>query len=146
MNFRLDIFQDSVAVRDFKNGILHTNNRSNKGGFSMPQTGTPRQGELPPAAKAVIALMRKAGLKVETDTAKMREALSRAMQFAIRAWHGTPHDFKKFLLSGIGTGEGAQVHGYGLYFAGEVIDTDAVTGGFNLQIAWSTGYLAGSSV
>ena len=34
----------------------------------------------------------------------------------------------------------------GLYFAGEVIDSDAYTGGFNLQIAWSTGYLAGNSV
>lgn len=34
----------------------------------------------------------------------------------------------------------------GLYFAGEVLDTDALTGGFNLQIAWSTGYLAGSSI
>ena len=33
----------------------------------------------------------------------------------------------------------------GLYFAGEVLDLDAVTGGFNLQIAWSTGYLAGVS-
>lgn len=31
----------------------------------------------------------------------------------------------------------------GLYFAGEVLDVDALTGGFNLQIAWSTGYLAG---
>ena len=31
----------------------------------------------------------------------------------------------------------------GLYFAGEVIDVDAYTGGFNLQIAWSTGRLAG---
>lgn len=31
----------------------------------------------------------------------------------------------------------------GLYFAGEVLDLDAVTGGFNLQIAWSTGWLAG---
>ena len=31
----------------------------------------------------------------------------------------------------------------GLYFAGEVMDLDAVTGGFNLQIAWSTGHLAG---
>ena len=30
----------------------------------------------------------------------------------------------------------------GLYFAGEVIDVDALTGGFNLQIAFSTGYLA----
>ncbi len=31
----------------------------------------------------------------------------------------------------------------GLYFAGEILDVDGVTGGFNLQIAWSTGYLAG---
>ena len=31
----------------------------------------------------------------------------------------------------------------GLYFAGEIIDVDAYTGGFNLQIAWSTGYTAG---
>ena len=33
----------------------------------------------------------------------------------------------------------------GLYFAGEVLDLDALTGGFNLQIAWSTGHLAGCS-
>ncbi|MCD7752546.1 MAG: NAD(P)/FAD-dependent oxidoreductase [Lachnospiraceae bacterium] len=34
----------------------------------------------------------------------------------------------------------------GLYFAGEVLNLDALTGGFNLQIAWSTGFLAGDSV
>jgi predicted Rossmann fold flavoprotein len=34
----------------------------------------------------------------------------------------------------------------GLYFAGELLDLDAMTGGYNLQIAWSTGYLAGSSI
>ncbi|MDD6217266.1 MAG: NAD(P)/FAD-dependent oxidoreductase [Roseburia sp.] len=33
-----------------------------------------------------------------------------------------------------------------LYFCGEVMDLDALTGGYNLQIAWSTGYLAGISV
>ncbi len=33
----------------------------------------------------------------------------------------------------------------GLYFAGEVLDLDALTGGFNLQIAWSTGYIAGEN-
>ena len=33
-----------------------------------------------------------------------------------------------------------------LFFAGEILDTDAFTGGFNLQIAWSTGALAGSSI
>lgn len=34
----------------------------------------------------------------------------------------------------------------GLYFAGEVLDLDALTGGFNLQIAWSTGYAAGNAI
>lgn len=34
----------------------------------------------------------------------------------------------------------------GLYFAGEVLDLDALTGGFNLQIAWSTGYAAGNVI
>ena len=34
----------------------------------------------------------------------------------------------------------------GLYFAGEIIDCDAYTGGFNLQIAWATAYAAGSAV
>ena len=34
----------------------------------------------------------------------------------------------------------------GLYFAGEILDVDAYTGGFNLQIAWSTGALAGGSI
>ena len=34
----------------------------------------------------------------------------------------------------------------GLYIAGEMLDIDALTGGFNLQLAWSTGYLAGSSL
>ena len=34
----------------------------------------------------------------------------------------------------------------GLYFAGEIIDCDAYTGGFNLQIAWATAYAAGTAV
>src|SRR5438477_11633138 len=33
----------------------------------------------------------------------------------------------------------------GLYFAGEVLDIDGVTGGFNFQNAWTTGYIAGHS-
>ena len=35
---------------------------------------------------------------------------------------------------------------FGLYFAGEIIDCDAYTGGFNLQIAWATAYAAGMAV
>jgi predicted flavoprotein YhiN len=34
----------------------------------------------------------------------------------------------------------------GLYFAGEVLNLDGPTGGYNLQIAWSTGWVAGDSV
>lgn len=34
----------------------------------------------------------------------------------------------------------------GLYFAGEIIDIDSMTGGYNLQLAWSSGYLAGISI
>ena len=37
--------------------------------------------------------------------------------FRQSAWHGTPHDFDGFDLGAVGTGEGAQVHGWGLYFA-----------------------------
>jgi hypothetical protein len=32
-----------------------------------------------------------------------------------------------------------------LYFAGEVLDIDAITGGFNLQAAWTTGFIAGKA-
>lgn len=42
---------------------------------------------------------------------------SDAVRFMI-AWHGSPHDHDKFDSSKIGTGEGAQAYGYGLYFAG----------------------------
>lgn len=42
------------------------------------------------------------------------------------------------------TMESKKVHG--LYFIGEVLDLDAVTGGYNLQIAWSTGYLAAQAI
>lgn len=34
----------------------------------------------------------------------------------------------------------------GLYFAGEVVDVDGVTGGFNFQSAWTTGWVAGSAI
>ena len=34
----------------------------------------------------------------------------------------------------------------GLFFAGEVLDIDAITGGFNLQAAWSTGYVCARNI
>lgn len=42
-----------------------------------------------------------------------------AVRQVIRAYHGSPYDFDRFDASKIGTGEGAQAYGHGLYFAGE---------------------------
>ncbi|MDX9917679.1 MAG: NAD(P)/FAD-dependent oxidoreductase [Gudongella sp.] len=74
----------------------------------------------------------------------------------INAIKGFPMDFKGFrpISEAIVTSGGVSVKEIdpstmeskilpGLFFAGEVIDVDALTGGYNLQIAYSTGYLAG---
>ena len=55
-------------------------------------------------------------ISTDADLVKAREE---NQSFYQSAWHGSPHDFVEFLLSAIGTGEGAQVHGWGLYFAKE---------------------------
>lgn len=47
---------------------------------------------------------------------KEADDLGKALE-PIRAYHGSPHDFDKFSLDKIGTGEGAQAYGHGLYFA-----------------------------
>lgn len=77
----------------------------------------------------------------------------------VRALKNFPMHFKGFrpIEEGIVTSGGINVKEInpstmeskiipGLYFAGEIIDIDALTGGYNLQIAYSTGYLAGINV
>ena len=51
----------------------------------------------------------------EKDLDKLRKKHN--YQYYQSAWHGSPYDFDKFDLGAIGTGEGNQVHGWGLYFA-----------------------------
>lgn len=51
----------------------------------------------------------------ENDLDKLRKQHN--YQYYQAAWHGSPHDFDEFDLGAIGTGEGNQVHGWGLYFA-----------------------------
>ena len=51
----------------------------------------------------------------ENDLDKLRKKHN--YQYYQSAWHGSPHDFDEFDLGAIGTGEGNQVHGWGLYFA-----------------------------
>lgn len=52
----------------------------------------------------------------------------------IRAYHGSPHDFDRFDLSKIGTGEGAQAYGHGLYFA----ENEGVARSYRDNLAKST--------
>jgi hypothetical protein len=49
----------------------------------------------------------------------------------IRAYHGSPHDFERFDMSRIGTGEGAQAYGHGLYFA----ENPAVAGEYKQRLS-----------
>jgi hypothetical protein len=66
-------------------------------------------GELVSAALPFMGLPKKA--------AKAVQSAATAAKKGIRAYHGSPYDFDKFSLSQIGTGEGAQAYGHGLYFA-----------------------------
>mgnify|MGYP001715752426 CR=1 FL=1 len=54
-----------------------------------------------------------------------------------RAWHGTPYYFKYFDLGAIGTGEGAQVHGWGLYFA----EAKGTAMGYRSTLSEAVGYI-----
>jgi hypothetical protein len=65
---------------------------------------------------ALTAIPGAKGAKVAADAAEG------AAKKAIKAYHGSPHDFDRFDMSKIGTGEGAQAYGHGLYFA-EAEDT-----------------------
>jgi hypothetical protein len=65
---------------------------------------------------ALTAIPGAKGAKVAADAAEG------AAKKAIKAYHGSPHDFDRFSLDKIGTGEGAQAYGHGLYFA-EAEDT-----------------------
>lgn len=89
--------------------------------------------------------------KVNEITKEERRAFAALIQHVPLTVTGT-RDFKEAIITRGGvkvqevnpsTMESKLVRG--LYFAGEVLDLDAFTGGFNLQIAWSTGYLAGES-
>jgi hypothetical protein len=65
------------------------------------------------------AVQQAAGQWREGDKLGAAETMATAMpmQGAIRAYHGSPHKFDRFDISKIGTGEGAQAYGHGLYFA-----------------------------
>jgi len=112
-------------------------------------------GQLLPA-KLIPVIMEKSGILPERQVNEITRQERRRLVEAIKNFQLTLtklRDYNEAIITQGGvqvkeinasTMESKKVQG--LYFAGEVLDLDAVTGGFNLQIAWSTGYLAGSSV
>jgi len=62
-------------------------------------------------------LVKRGKLEVVRNANDLPQQMQKAFLKMV-AWHGTPHDVDKFSSSKIGTGEGAQAYGYGLYFAG----------------------------
>ena len=84
---------------------------SETAGVVAPAMVAPRAGMTAAQAAQEMFMMPAAGV----DDAARQFAMDESG--AIRAFHGSPHDFDKFSMSKIGTGEGAQAYGHGLYFA-----------------------------
>lgn len=90
--------------------------------------------------------------KVHTITRAQRMGLLRLIKdFSLEVLGPRPIDEAVITSGGVSTKEidprtMASKIVPGLYFAGEIIDADAYTGGFNLQIAWSTAYAAGTHI
>ena len=89
--------------------------------------------------------------KVHSITREQRRGLVRLLKhFSIDIAGARPVEEAIITSGGVAVGEvnpstmGSRLVP-GLFFAGEVLDVDAYTGGFNLQIAWSTGHLAGEN-
>ena len=106
-------------------------------------------------AKAIEPVIRRAGLKSEKTvnaiTREEREALRSTLKsFAFTVTGTRPIDEAIITRGGVATKEVNPSTmesrlAKNLFFAGELLDVDAYTGGFNLQIAFSTGFLAGRS-
>jgi N12 class adenine-specific DNA methylase/predicted RNA methylase len=100
---------------------------ANMGGDNIPQTVWER------IVAFVRRVIRQLGFKLRLSDNDVRELVASALRFVTKkpdrtailsgtallsAWHGTPHDFDEFSLDKIGSGEGAQAFGWGLYFTG----------------------------
>ena len=111
-------------------------------------------GELLPR-KLIPVVIERSGIdprcKVNSVTKKQRADLLRTLKhFTIEVAGARPIEEAIITTGGVSVKEVSpktmeSKKCAGLYFAGEVLDVDAYTGGFNLQIAWATGRLAGLS-
>ena len=109
-------------------------------------------GELLPR-KAIPVLLRRAGIPLEEKVNRITKEQRRRLLETLKGYALTPVGFRP-IEEAIITSGGVDVRevnpktmasklASGLYFAGELLDVDGYTGGFNLQIAFATGVLAG---
>ena len=109
-------------------------------------------GELLPR-KAIPVLLRRAGIPLEEKVNRITKEQRRSLLETLKGYALTPVGFRP-IEEAIITSGGVDVREVnpktmaskltsGLYFAGELLDVDGYTGGFNLQIAFATGVLAG---
>ncbi|MGN0464385.1 MAG: NAD(P)/FAD-dependent oxidoreductase [Acutalibacteraceae bacterium] len=105
--------------------------------------------------KLIPVIVKLSGIKPTTKTNQITKEMRHKLVSLLKGLKVTAIDFRP-IDEAIVTSGGVKVSELepktmesklvsGLYFAGEVIDVDAYTGGFNLQIAFSTGHLAGES-
>lgn len=99
-DFLSQLFGIKDAVRAYKGEM--TEDEAQNFALTAALGVLPMVGELGPAARAAEEVVPEA---------------TQSITQMIRAYHGSPYDFDKFSLEKIGTGEGAQAYGYGLYFA-----------------------------
>lgn len=122
------------------------------GPLHQPQTGAGRVGDalgqmigdpsnllIPPPARAGATAATKAAAPAAARV--IEDALHEAAAPAIRAYHGSPHDFDRFSSSKIGTGEGNQAYGHGLYFA----ENEDVARRYRDRLSTPTGILVDST-
>lgn len=104
----------------------------------------------------IPVLLRRAGIPLSLQANALTRQNRRALLEALKAF-SIPISGKRPVAEAIVTSGGVMTSEVnprsmesklvsGLYFAGEILDCDAYTGGFNLQIAWSTAYAAGKAV
>lgn len=117
--------QASPERRAFVGGLLGSTGLGNTGvgvvdatpaGGLLGLQEAAQSGDRGGMALAAAGLLPGAGV-AEKVVAKTAERAAPAAEKFITAYHGSPHSFDKFDLSKIGTGEGAQAYGHGLYFA-----------------------------
>ncbi len=104
-------------------------------------------------SKMIPVIIERCGIDPDTPvhditSAMRREVICQTKQFAftvtsLRGWNEAIITRGGVSVKEVDPGTMESKIVKGLYFAGEVLDTDALTGGFNLQIAWSTGRAAG---